>query len=267
MLSSATSNSALVLPPLTTTRPCCSSSVSVAPWWNSRLNLSSFATVLWVYPRSLIQALGLARLVEPKLFDSRASRPLRLRAPLLCWRPTFSAVTAWRLSPVELQERRTKCLCFNCDEKFGPGHRCKVKQFMLLLSDGPPDLFDSCPDPEDVPLSPEAALTDGVLFQLSPAAVSGSSSPRTLCRRGLIRGHAVSVLIDSGNSHNIIQPRVATFLSLAESSLPSFSRARWQRRRPPLLWSLPRRVIVTPVSQLLCFRLCHPDFWRRYRTG
>ncbi|KAL0297786.1 UNVERIFIED_CONTAM: Retrovirus-related Pol polyprotein from transposon.6 [Sesamum radiatum] len=111
---------------------------------------------------------------------------------------------------------------FNCDEKFGPGHRCKAKQFMLLLSDDPPDFFDSCPDLEDVPLSLEAALTDGVLFQLSPAAVSGSSSPRTLCLRGLIRGHAVSVLIDSGNSHNIIQPRVAPFLSLAESSLPSF---------------------------------------------
>ncbi|KAL0382985.1 UNVERIFIED_CONTAM: hypothetical protein Scaly_0585800 [Sesamum calycinum] len=111
---------------------------------------------------------------------------------------------------------------FNCDEKFGPGHRCKAKQFMLLLSDNPPDLFDSCPNPEDVPSSPETALSDGVLFQLSPVAVSGSSSPRTLCLRGLICGHAISVLIDSDSSHNIIQPRVATFLSLAESSLPSF---------------------------------------------
>ncbi|KAL0395952.1 UNVERIFIED_CONTAM: Transposon Ty3-G Gag-Pol polyprotein [Sesamum calycinum] len=48
---------------------------------------------------------------------------------------------------------------------------------MLLLLDDPLNLFDTCPDSEDVPSSPEAAFTDGVLFQLSPAAVSGFSSP------------------------------------------------------------------------------------------
>ncbi|KAL0340386.1 UNVERIFIED_CONTAM: hypothetical protein Sradi_4555400 [Sesamum radiatum] len=144
------------------------------------------------------------------------------RPPALLPAPPSPPVTARRLSPAELHERHTKGLCFNCDEKFSPGHWCKAKQFMLLLLDHPPDLFDSYPDPEDVPSSLETSLSDGVLFQLSPAAVSGSSSLRTLCLWGLIRRHAVSVLIDSGSSHNIIQPRVATFLSLAESSLPSF---------------------------------------------
>jgi len=29
------------------------------------------------------------------------------------------------LNPAELAERRSKGLCFNCDDKFFPGHRCK----------------------------------------------------------------------------------------------------------------------------------------------
>jgi hypothetical protein len=29
------------------------------------------------------------------------------------------------LSPVEMDERRAKGLCYNSDDKFTPGHRCK----------------------------------------------------------------------------------------------------------------------------------------------
>lgn len=39
------------------------------------------------------------------------------------------------LSPTELQLRHSQGLCFNCDERFHIGHRCKSKQFLLLLSD------------------------------------------------------------------------------------------------------------------------------------
>ncbi|KAL0295200.1 UNVERIFIED_CONTAM: hypothetical protein Sangu_2463400 [Sesamum angustifolium] len=125
-----------------------------------------------VWPRSFG---GVKTLRQQDVTPPPPPRPLALLAA-----PPSPPVTSRRLSPAELQERHTKGFCFNCDEKFGPGHRCKAKQFMLLLSDDPPNLFDTCPDSEDVPSSPEAALTDGVLFQLSPAAVSGSSSPYSL---------------------------------------------------------------------------------------
>jgi hypothetical protein len=35
-----------------------------------------------------------------------------------------------KLSQAELKERRDKGLCFNCDDKFSPGHRCK-KLFLI----------------------------------------------------------------------------------------------------------------------------------------
>lgn len=37
-----------------------------------------------------------------------------------------------RLSPVQMEERRRKGLCFNCDEKFQPGHQCKSAKLFLL---------------------------------------------------------------------------------------------------------------------------------------
>ena len=48
-------------------------------------------------------------------------------------------------------------------------------------------------------------------------------SPRTLRFYARINGHYVSVLVDIGSSHNIIQPRVATFLRLPTQNLPSFT--------------------------------------------
>nr|TKR91483.1 hypothetical protein D5086_0000223020 [Populus alba] len=37
-----------------------------------------------------------------------------------------------RLSWDEMQKRRAQGLCFNCEEKFTPGHRCKGPQLLLL---------------------------------------------------------------------------------------------------------------------------------------
>lgn len=41
-----------------------------------------------------------------------------------------------------MQQRRTQGLCFNCDEWFQPGHRCKTKQFLLLLDPDDSTLTD-----------------------------------------------------------------------------------------------------------------------------
>ncbi|KAL0374348.1 UNVERIFIED_CONTAM: Transposon Tf2-11 polyprotein [Sesamum radiatum] len=124
-----------------------------------------------------------------------------------------------------MQERRAHGLCFNCDDKFRPGHICKSKQFLLLLADDiePPEPPDSLGfltvAPEEPPLPPPRFLStevasNSVHFRLSSADVSGSVCPRTLCLWGLVHEHSVSVLIDSGSSHNIMQPRVAEYLGL-----------------------------------------------------
>jgi hypothetical protein len=36
----------------------------------------------------------------------------------------------WRLMPDKMQDRQSQGLCFNCDERFVPGHHCK-KLFVI----------------------------------------------------------------------------------------------------------------------------------------
>ncbi|KAL0291648.1 UNVERIFIED_CONTAM: Retrovirus-related Pol polyprotein from transposon.6 [Sesamum radiatum] len=121
-----------------------------------------------------------------------------------------------------MQARRAQGLCFNCDEKFSPGHKCKAKQFLLLLpgdhdSDISPGSDSDIDAPPPPPQPPSFLHSDSISsplhFHLSDAAMSGPVSHRTLFLRGSIFEHSVTVLIDSGSSHNILQPRVAAFLT------------------------------------------------------
>ncbi|KAK4413706.1 hypothetical protein Salat_2783400 [Sesamum alatum] len=93
------------------------------------------------------------------------------------------------LSPMEMQARHAKGLRFNCNEYFTPGHKCRPKQFLLLLNDEhdrPDDssglewpLPPSLP-PEDTPSPLPTALSDSTnhqpaeLFHLSAEAYLGS---------------------------------------------------------------------------------------------
>lgn len=59
-------------------------------------------------------------------------------------------------------------------------------------------------------------------FHLSIQAITGQPSPKTFRFIASILGHEVSVLIDSGSSHNIIQSRVATFLNISTTPIEAF---------------------------------------------
>ncbi|XP_028208461.1 uncharacterized protein LOC114391685 [Glycine soja] len=221
-------------------------------------------------PVTISQAIGLAKLVESKLLASKPSftyspRPTQPKSilpllpnpppqprliqhpsqPLLALpappspKPTTPQIRL--LSKTEMDDHRAKGLCFNCDERYHRGHRCKNKGMLLLLSPSdPPDphsdhISDDVPpltNSETTPPTPSAFLlhsetpptyTNPEQFHLSLQAVSGQPSPRTLRFYARINGHYVSVLVDTGSSHNIIQPRVATLLRLPTQNLPSFA--------------------------------------------
>nr|GEV92100.1 hypothetical protein [Tanacetum cinerariifolium] len=139
-----------------------------------------------------------------------------------------------RLSFAEQQERRARGLCFNYDEKYHPCHRCSSGEYLILELEEPnlsPPLiteYDFLLDPPYPPLPPPSLVNsnttpDNIHFHLSADALVGLPSPRTLRLCGIINGHQVFVLVDSGSSHNIIQPRVAKFLQLQISNAPRFS--------------------------------------------
>ncbi|KAL0430619.1 UNVERIFIED_CONTAM: Transposon Ty3-I Gag-Pol polyprotein [Sesamum radiatum] len=156
------------------------------------------------HPTSISQAIGLAILLESKLlhqpfvsqFAGSVSASIRrpvapiaatllstvphVAPPAVAPRPTLPIK---RLTPAEMQARRIKSFCFNCDEWFVPGHRCKPKLFFLLLAD------------EDV--EPSVQL--------------------------LFRPPWWRILISLQSSHNILQPRIAQLLALPWQPISPFS--------------------------------------------
>ena len=110
-------------------------------------------------------------------------------------------------------------LCYNCDERYDPNHRCLAKFFLLIASeddDNPPDSPTSpspLPSPTDQPSTPHSA-------QLSLHTLSGQPASATLRIVGSISGHDVVVLVDGGSTHNFIHDLLAHFLHWVTQPVP-----------------------------------------------
>ena len=191
-------------------------------------------------PQTLHEAMGMAKLVEDKL---NSAKPSPARFPLPCFNPPPLPppppilpnpptrpqnppppplpLPIRRLTSTEMAARRARGLCFNCDEHFTPGHRCKTKQFLCLLASAPDDEADPAIEilPPATAADPDAIPPTGdVMADETPAisfhAFAGHSVPSTLRLEGRVNGHPVLILVDSGSTHNFIQTRMAKFLGL-----------------------------------------------------
>nr|GEV99053.1 ankyrin repeat-containing protein [Tanacetum cinerariifolium] len=137
-----------------------------------------------------------------------------------------------RLSPEALQKRRAEGLCFRCPEKYHPCHVCTPPQFLLIAgneceseSDVIPDsgffhIEDTSPEHTEIPTANEFQTPH--FLALSDAAYFGLKSPRAVRVTGYIQGQPVTVLVDCGSTHNIIQPRIASLLTMAPTKINPF---------------------------------------------
>ncbi|XP_019450613.1 PREDICTED: uncharacterized protein LOC109352884 [Lupinus angustifolius] len=204
-------------------------------------------------PTSVSDALGLAKLVEAMVKDSgrtyprpnRVVGPSNLGSTQGVYAPSVPPpLPIRRLSIPQMQERRAQGFCYNCDEKFHPGHRCQPKKFLLMLDDSmlvQSEVTFSCEDSsEETLIGPdtEPIVDDLIHFHISDQALGGHFSPKTLKFSGIILGHSVTVLVDTGSSHNILQPRFAAHLKLPITETPKFP------------------VMVGNGAHIFCSRLC-----------
>jgi hypothetical protein len=116
-----------------------------------------------------------------------------------------------RISPVEMQLRREKGMCYWCDDKFSFTHKCPNRQLMLLHYDDCeqnqiPDVGIQQPD-----LTTENTNHNQPQHHLSLNAMKGDSNMGVLIFSGSIKNIKVQVLIDGGSSYNLLQPRIAKF--------------------------------------------------------
>lgn len=163
---------------------------------------------------SLIEAIGLARLYEarnwslkkPPAPDNRCTTAKDTAPPLPSSKLTRAKTIPTRcLSPTEMQDRRTHGLCFNCDERFVPRHRCK-KLFVIEGVYIEEEIKGEEPDDTDEWGGEEPII--------SLQALTGTPNQQTMHVRGYLGTIRVMVLMDSGSTHNFLNPQVAEKLGL-----------------------------------------------------
>lgn len=122
-----------------------------------------------------------------------------------------------RLSTKEMDDKRANGLCYWCDEKYTPEHKCsRRKQLFLLELDE--EIEESLweDELEDNENSEKSTLNP----QVSVHARGGTSEYRTMRVKGVVKRKMVHVLIDSGSTHNFMDLAVAKKLGCRLQPFP-----------------------------------------------
>ncbi|GJS84533.1 ty3-gypsy retrotransposon protein [Tanacetum coccineum] len=177
-------------------------------------------------------------LTPTPILSSTPSASTTTKPPLITTPPKQPQTLPYtRLSADALQQRRAAGLCFRCPERYHPGHKCNPPQFLLIVDND--DSLDTPILENTTPIlpnhehltsthlmfadnNPNNTITAPQYLSLSPAAFLGLASPKALRITAYIMGHPVTVLVDSGSTHNIIQPHIALFLKIPITPIPSF---------------------------------------------
>ncbi|XP_042979958.1 uncharacterized protein LOC122310144 [Carya illinoinensis] len=127
------------------------------------------------------------------------------------------------ISSEQMNEKRRKGLCFNCDEKWNPQHTCKTPQ-IYLLDVNEQVCEELCEEEEVLPMvgmddktvlenqtTPSSSKEE---LEISLAAIAGTPTVSTMRLLGSLCGEQVVILIDSGSSHNFLDSALTTKLQL-----------------------------------------------------
>ncbi|CAB4303865.1 unnamed protein product [Prunus armeniaca] len=151
-------------------------------------------------------AIGLARLYEScnqtnrRYSLSDVKQPFTNIVTKFDRRQNFMPIK-W-LSPAELKEQRDKGLCFNCDEKFSLGHRCKK---LFLVEGCSPDVEDEA----EGECSAKVDLVGEELPEVSIDAIYGARTPQTIRVHGNVGKYQMTFLVGSGSTHNFLSSKIA----------------------------------------------------------
>ncbi|CAL9234153.1 unnamed protein product [Arabidopsis halleri] len=118
--------------------------------------------------------------------------------------------TPKRLSWEEMKRKRSLGLCFSCDERYSPGHKCKTSQLLLMIGE------DAC-DEDD-----EEEFHEAVEPEITLHALSGWDSSKTIRVQAVINRQQMVALIDNGSTHNFISERTANKLNLKSTPTKPF---------------------------------------------
>ncbi|KAA8532322.1 hypothetical protein F0562_032355 [Nyssa sinensis] len=128
--------------------------------------------------------------------------------PTMAKKPNFPIK---RITPTQMQKRRENKLCYYCDEKYYPGHKCSRPRIFLIEGIGIEEEESEEVEKEKGVLtviqSEEFEREKvGELLRTSLHAIAGSVAPKTMRLFVEINHQKVLVLIDTGSTHSFIDP-------------------------------------------------------------
>jgi hypothetical protein len=117
-----------------------------------------------------------------------------------------------KLTRAEMVECQLKGLCYNCDEKYFPGHKCKEQNIFIAISEEISEEDEETPSvsesPESTDITPPSNPPE-VEPLISLNAFTSFFAPQTLKLIDYIKHRKVIIVVDSGNTHNFIHCRIA----------------------------------------------------------
>ncbi|XP_052172235.1 uncharacterized protein LOC127788163 [Diospyros lotus] len=176
-------------------------------------------------PTTMRQAIDITRLKDdqlrttrkamaykgPAMAESSSGAP-KPKSPLVP-QPTTSKripLGVKRLSWVEMQKRCEQGLCFNCNEKFTPSHKCKVAQSFLIEAKDPQKKEKNEESDPQMSFNMPAA-NSGIeaedLPEVSLHVLVGSMGPQMMRVTAMLKGKVASLLIDNSSTHNFISTK------------------------------------------------------------
>lgn len=158
-----------------------------------------------LHPMSLDVAFGLAKVQEEYVTSNRRNR--RLPGPIggnntsleygnLSFKPS---IPVQKVSLAEMKERRYKGLCYLCEEKWNPSHKCKKAKFFVLEGT---KLFQEEKlevEQQEVHQADGNMLVECEVLEISLHAIARYLSLRTTRVSGKIKDYLVVLLIDTGS--------------------------------------------------------------------
>ncbi|GKC26259.1 immune-associated nucleotide-binding protein 9 [Tanacetum coccineum] len=149
-------------------------------------------------------------------------KPLSLPAPNANWRnkqPTASSSPYRKqLTQKEMEDNRSKGLCFYYDQKYFPGHKCSVQVFLLKVivdneeQEGSSKELEECLGEEIV--WEQEPVGEGIVSpQIFLNAITGVYNYQTMRVMGYVGKSELQILVDSGSTYNFLDTKMARQLA------------------------------------------------------
>ena len=108
-----------------------------------------------------------------------------------------------RVTPQQLEEKREKGLCYNCDSKCAKGHKCAEKKLFYIDYEEEEEKDHETSKEEDIcqDSTPEKEEKNQTI---SCNALVEITTPQTIKIEGHMKKKKVIMLIDSCSTHNFI---------------------------------------------------------------